>query len=196
MMTFRPFGLSFARSFGGTHGNELRTYPAPNGGACPNLHKGAPVRLAAGVVTSVGADPSGAWLGVVNGAAWVDPITSQPQMRNFLPADVSSAGFIDGDNRPQVYVTDNPTAIFSIQANASVTAGDLGLNFNVTTLGEDDLYGQSRYALAASTRTTANTAPLKVVGLARLPGNDWGNPFPVVEVKINQQIHTVLSAAL
>lgn len=195
MQTFRPFGLSFVGNLDGSHGNGVRTFATRNGANCPNLHKGAPVRLVAGHVVSVGADPSGAWLGVVNGVAFVDPVAG-PRFTNLLPAQTSSAGFIDGDNRPQVYVVNQPSAVFWIQANASVSAGDVGLNFNVTTLGEDNVFGVSRYALAATTRTTANTAPVKVVGLARIPENAWDNPFPIVEVKVNQPILTTLSAAL
>lgn len=194
MQEFRPFGLQFTGSLTGEHSNAVRAYAARNGANCPNLHRGAPVRLVAGHVTSVGASPVGAWLGVANGFAYVD--SNGPRFTSYLPAGTSSEGFIDGDNRPQVYVVDNPDATFWIQANASVSAGDVGLNFEVTTLGESNLYGQSRYALHAATRTTANTAPVKVVGLARVPGNAWDNPFPIVEVKINMPILTQLSAAL
>jgi hypothetical protein len=195
MQTFRPFGFDFVGNLSGSHGNELRTYAAANGANCPDLHKGAPVRLTAGVVTSITGTATGALLGVVNGVAYVDTLMG-PRFANYLPADTSSAGFIDGDNRPQVYVVDNPFAVFAIQADASVSAGDVGLNFDVTTLGEDSVMGRSRYAVRAASRTTANTGSVKVVGLAKLPGNAWDNPFPVVEVKINQPILTTLSAAL
>lgn len=195
MQEFRPFGLQFSGSLTGEHSNVQRAYPTRNGSTCPNLHRGAPVRLVGGHVTSVGASPVGAWLGVANGFAYVDPVNG-PRFVSYLPAATSSSGTIDGDNRPQVYVIDNPDATFWIQANASVSAGDLGLNFEVTTLGESDLYGQSRYALHATTRTSAASAPVKVVGLARIPGNAWDNPYPIVEVKINVPVVTQLSAGV
>lgn len=194
MQVYRPFGLMFCNTLSGTFLNAVRAFATRNGPTCPALHKGAPVRLQAGHVVSVGTDPSGAWLGVVAGVAYVD--SYGPKFANFLPAGTSSMGPIDGDNRPQVYVVADPDATFWIQANASVSAGDVGLNFNVTTLGESDLFGQSRYGLMATTRTTANTAPLKIVGLARVPDNAWDNPFPIVEVKMNMPILTTLSAAL
>lgn len=192
---FAPFGLVATAAFG-THGNEVRAYPLPNGSACPDLAKGSPVKLNAGVVTSVGTG-GGPLLGVAVGFAWVDPTSKQPFIRQSIPADVSSAGFIDGSNRPTAYVIDNQEAIFLVQADASVTAGDLGLNFDVTASGGDvdTAYGVSRYALDASTRTSAAGTALKLVGLARVDDNEWGDPFPWVLVKLNGPIMAQVSAA-
>lgn len=194
-VSFAPFGLRAIAAFG-SHGNELRAYPLPNGASCPNLGKGSPVKLNAGVVTSIGASGNGPLLGVANGFAWVDTI-SGPQLRNSIPAATSSAGLLDGSDRPAAYVIDNPNAIFMIQANASVTAGDLGLNFNVTAAGGDvsTVYGTSQYALQASSRTSAVGTALKLIGLANIPDNTWGDPFPVVVVKMNGPIIEQVSAA-
>jgi len=193
--SFAPFGLRAVAALG-THGNEVRAYPLPNGANCPDLGKGSPVKLSGGVITSIGATGDGPLLGVANGFAWVDAVTG-PQLRNSIPADVSSAGLFDGSNRPTAYVIDNPFATFLIQANASVTAGDLGLNFNVTAAGGDvdSVYGVSRYALQASSRTSAINTAVKLVGLANIPDNNWGDPFPVLVVKLNGPILQAVSAA-
>ena len=192
--SFAPFGLRAIAAFG-SHGNEVRAYPLPNGANCPDLAKGSPVKLSGGVVTSAGTG-SGPLLGVANGFAWVDAVTG-PQLRNSIPADTSSAGLFDGSDRPTAYVIDNPFATFLIQADASVTAGDLGLNFDVTATGGDvnTVYGTSRYALDASTRTSAIGTALKLVGLANIPDNNWGDPFPIVVVKLNGPIMQQVSAA-
>ncbi len=194
--SFAPFGLRAVAALG-THGNEVRAYPLPNGSACPDLGKGSPVKLSGGVITSAGASGDGPLLGVAAGFAWIDPTTKQPQLRNSIPADTSSAGLYDGSDRPTAYVVDNPFATFLIQANASVTAGDLGLNFNVTAAGGDvdSVYGVSRYALQASTRTSAINTAVKLVGLANIPDNNWGDPFPVLVVKLNGPILQQVSAA-
>lgn len=184
--SFAPFGLRPAAALG-THGNEVRAYPLPNGATCPNLGKGSPVKISGGVVTSIGASGDGPILGVAAGFSWVDPTSRQPFLRSYIPAGTSSAGLIDGSDRPTAYVTDNTEALFIIQANASVTAGDLGLNFNVTAAGGDvdSVYGVSRYALQASSRTSAVGTAVKLVGLARIQDNAWGDPYPVVVVKMN-----------
>ena len=197
MQTFAPNGLQMVSDITGHHNNAQRVYEVPNGASCPALHRGAPVKFSGGVVTSVGAAGNAPILGVFNGAAWIDSGSSrQPVISGFLPAGTSSAGNFEGlGTRPQVYIIDNPDTTFYIQANASVSAGDMGLNFNVTTLGESDAFRQSRYALQASSRTSAVTGAFRIVGLARLPGNAWDNPFPVVEVKINQSILSLTSAS-
>ncbi len=194
-VSFAPFGLRAIAAFG-THGNEVRAYPLPNGANCPDLGKGSPVKLSGGVIVSAGATGDGPLLGVANGFAWVDAVNG-PQLRNSIPADTSSAGLLDGSNRPAAYVIDNPFALFLIQANASVTVGDLGLNFNVTAAGGDvdPVYGVSRYALQASTRTSAINTAVKLVGLANIPDNAWGDPFPVLVVKLNGPIMQQVSAA-
>ncbi len=193
--SFAPFGLRAIAALG-THGNEVRAYPLPNGANCPDLAKGSPVKLSGGVIVSAGASGDGPLLGVANGFAWVDAVVG-PQLRNSIPADTSSAGLFDGSTRPTAYVIDNPFATFLIQANASVTAGDLGLNFNVTAAGGDvdSVYGVSRYALQASSRTSAINTAVKLVGLANIPDNNWGDPFPVLVVKLNGPILQQVSAA-
>lgn len=191
-LSFAPFGLLPAQGFN-SHGNEVRQYAAPNGAACPDLAKGSPVGLSGGVVTSAGGG-TGPLLGAVIGIAYIDGTTKRPVVDQYLPADVSSAGFIDGDNRPQVYVVDNPETIFQIQANASVSAGDVGLNFNVTATAADAIdtvFKVSRHALHAASRTSAITGALKVVGLARIVDNAWSDPYPVVLVRMNSVIAQV-----
>lgn len=193
--SFAPFGLRAVAALG-THGNEVRAYPLPNGANCPDLGKGSPVKLSGGVITSAGAG-GGPLLGVAAGFAWIDPTTKQPQLKNSIPADTSSAGLYDGSDRPTAYVVDNPNALFIIQADASVTAGDLGLNFDVTASGGDvnSVYGTSQYTLDASTRTSAVGTALKLVGLANIVDNNWGDPFPIVVVKLNGPILQQVSAA-
>lgn len=190
--SFAPFGLRPVAAFG-THSNGVRFYPLPNGATCPQLGTGSPVGLTGGVVVSTGAG-TGPILGVCAGFAWVSDSTKRPVLQQWIPSGTSSAGFIDGENRPQAAVIDNPEAIFMVQANASVTAGDLGLNFNVTATAADavdTVYGQSRMALHAASRTSAITGAFKVVGIARIVDNTWGDPYPVVLVRMNSVIAQV-----
>jgi len=193
--SFAPFGLRAVAALG-THGNEVRAYPLPNGANCPDLGKGSPVKLSGGVIVSAGTG-GGPLLGVAAGFAWIDPTTKRPVLQNYIPADTSSAGYYDGDNRPTAYVVDNPHAEFIIQADASVTAGDLGLNFDVTAASGDvdSVYGVSRYALKASSRTSAVGTALKLIGIARIVDNAWGDPYPIVVVKLNGPILDQVSAA-
>lgn len=190
--TFAPFGLLPCQAFN-THGNEIRPYNAPNGAACPDVARGTPVALSGGVITSV-AGGTGPILGAAMGVAYIDAATKRPVIASYLPADTSSGGMYEGDGRPWVYVADNPDTIFQIQADASVTAGDVGLNFNVTATAADAIdtaYGVSRYALDASTRTSAVTGALKLVGILKVIDNAWGDPYPIVLVRMNSAVALV-----
>jgi hypothetical protein len=192
---FRPFGLRPVANSGGSHGNEVRAYPLANGASCPNLGRGSPVKLTGGVVVSVGAAGDGPILGVAAGFQWVDAVAG-PVQRNAIPAGTSSAGTLDGENRPMAFIHDNPSAVYMVQADASVSRGDLGLNFVVSASGGDvqPIYGTSRYALRAASRTSAITGSYKLIGLARISDNTWDDPFPVVVVEANRPLLTETSA--
>lgn len=195
MLDFRPFGLRFVGTLSGATGPAQHMYVLPNGSTCPALAQGSPVKHAGGVVTSVGAAGDAPILGVATGFMWVNETTKAPQFSTWIPAGTSSGGFIEGTNRPIAFVIDDPHALFMIQANATVSQADVGRNFNVTADGGDPntVTGQSRYALHVASRTSATTAALKVVGLAKLPGNAWDNPFPIVVVKLNRPLLTETS---
>lgn len=194
---FAPFGFRPAKAIGGDHGNTLVRYRVPNS-VTAAIANGAPVRLNGGYVVAVGASGDGTpeTLGVALGFMWVDPLTGQPQYRQYIPAGTSSAGVMEGNiDTPMVLVVDDPNAVFHIQADASVTVGDVGLNFNVTAAGGiDTLYNNSRYALDASTRTSANTAMCRLVGIVEEADNAFGDPYPIVAVRLNRPLNTSTSA--
>lgn len=194
--TFAPFGLRFVGNLNGSHGNEQRQYYLPNGATCPQINRGAPVKMSGGVITSVGAAGQAPILGVAAGFYWVDSVTKRPIQQNYIPAGTSSGGLVDGFNQPLAFVVDAPDSLFFVQADASVSLGDMGLNFDVTAVGgdTDTIYGTSKYALKASSRSSAITGAFKIVGLARIDGNTWSDAFPIVTVKMNRSILAEASA--
>jgi hypothetical protein len=60
-------------------------------------------------------------------------------------------------------------------------ANTIGKRFGVDYTAGNPMYGDSRVALGAA---TAATGPLRVLGLAKLPGNNWGIAEPIFEVSI------------
>ena len=193
--TLAPFGLRPARARDQSHGHARRQYPASAGGTAGAIHYGDPVRLSGGCVIPVGTsgDNTPAALGVFDGAAWVDPTTKTPVWSKKLPAGTSSDGLFDGYAQPVVWVIDDPDATFHVQADASLSVGDVGRNFNVTTSTPNTLIGVSRYRLNVASRTTSQNGMLRVVGLARMQENSWADPYPVVEVAFNAQNFIVTS---
>jgi hypothetical protein len=182
---FVPFGLRNVANMG-SHGNEIRQYPLPNGSTCPNLGRGSPVKFTGGVITSLGSG-GGPILGVAHGFAYIDPTTKRLTHASQIPQGTSSGGLVDGETRPIAYITDSSEALFTVQANATVSSADFGLNFDLTAASGDvdQVYGVSRYALKASSRSSAIGLPVRIVGIAKITDNAWKDPYPIVVVKLN-----------
>jgi hypothetical protein len=191
---FAPFGLRNVANMG-SHGNEIRQYPLPNGVSCANLGRGSPVKFNNGTITSLGTG-GGPILGVAHGFAYIDPTTKRLTHASQIPAGTSSGGLVDGESRPIAYITDSAEALFMVQADATVSQTDFGLNFDVTASGGDvdQVYGVSRYALKASSRSSAIGLPCKIVGIAKIIDNAWNDPYPIVVVKLNTIMAQVSAA--
>jgi len=87
-------------------------------------------------------------------------------------------------------VMDNVNATYLIQADASMSIGDINSqNFGVTLGAGSTVTGKSGFGIKASTRTTG-AAMLRPVAVWGVDGNDINvaaeRAFPVVEVRIAQ----------
>ena len=122
-------------------------------------------------------------VGVFNGCNYIDPTTGKPTWKNFYPGSVNiTAGKIIAD------VIDDPSQLFTIQADEDIVQADIGKNADVVGTGGSTTTGVSTMELDSS--TIANTAALnlKIVGLYNAPGNALGE-FAVVVVKINEHLY-------
>lgn len=122
-------------------------------------------------------------VGVFNGCNYIDPTTGKPTWKNFYPGSVNiTAGKIMAD------VIDDPSQLFTIQADEDIVQADIGKNADVVGTGGSTTTGVSTMELDSS--TIANTAALnlKIVGLYNVPGNALGE-FAVVVVKINEHMY-------
>jgi hypothetical protein len=183
------FGFRPARMRGGAPNSKaLNEYPIANGFA-GNIFYGDPVKqISTGTIVVASASTDNA-CGVFYGCTYVDPTTKQPQYSRYWPASTSSA-----DGAPKALVLDDPGATFIIGADASVSAGDLGLNFDVSNGGGNTLLGQSAFVLAAGTRK-GGSGLVRVVGLYTTPDNAYGDAFTQVEVRFVQHVDARTSAA-
>ena len=98
----------------------------------------------------------------------------------------------------KAFVVDNPAATFIVQADASVSAGDINSqNFNVTLGSGSTFTGKSGFGLEAGTRTTGN-AMLRAIAVLDEPGNDITvaaeRAFPKLEVRIVKHVDAYISA--
>ena len=94
-------------------------------------------------------------------------------------------------------VVDENTATFLVQADASLSIGDINSqNFSVT-LGAGSTYtGKSGFGLKAAGRTTG-VAMLRPISVWSIPGNNItiaaDQAFPIVEVRIVQNDQKFMS---
>lgn len=123
-------------------------------------------------------------IGVFVGASYVDPSLKYFLNSQFWPGGTTST-VTTGQGRPLGYVVDDPNAVFLIQANATLTQAAVGKNAAIVQTAGTASIGKSRNALDAASVNTTPTLPLRIVGLAELPDNAWGDAYPIVLVKFN-----------
>jgi hypothetical protein len=119
--------------------------------------------------------------GVFLGCSYV--ADGEPKFSKYWPANTSATKAV-------AYVADDPSATFIVQADASVTAGDINSqNFDVTLGSGSTVTGNSGFGIKASTRTTG-LAPVRPISVWAVPGNDIAvgaeRAYPVLEVRITQ----------
>lgn len=180
-------GLTPSRKVGsGYNTGGVTAYPVANSYATA-LFKGDPVKLSAGYIQQSGGTETAA-IGSVRGFFYYgsDP-AGKPRFTDQLPASTSTYGgqSFEGFTSPVALVVDDPNATFHIPADASVTVGDVGLYFQVSVGSGSTQTGLSGARVNVSSRSATSTDRLvKVVGLAKLPGNSWGAASnTVVEVR-------------
>ena len=191
--TAAPFGLTPARKLGQNKNSEgVSTYRIANAFA-GNIFTGDLVRLNVvnGTITAVSASTN-LGIGVFLGCQYNDPTNNnRPRWNTYWPTGTSVA---DG-SQPVCFVADDPWQTFYIQADASVSVGDIGRTFSVSVSAGNTTTGQSRYSLNAGSRSLDNVAHLQMVDVKDVPGNVLSDAFTIVEVLIRNHFWNSNSAA-
>ena len=171
----------------GPNGSGANEYPIASGYAA-NIFTGDIVVNAAGYVNVLTTITDKA-MGVFVGCRYV--ANGEPNWSPYWPSGTSATDAF-------AMVVDNPSATFVIQADASVSIGDMNSqNFNVTLGSGSTVTGRSGFGINASTRTTGN-AMLRPIAFVDEPGNDYSVSteiaFPKLEVRIVKHIDAYISA--
>lgn len=120
-------------------------------------------------------------VGVAQGFRYIDSTTKKPTWSKSLAAATSSA-----DSNIWALVQADPQQLYVVVADATVSQGDVGLNFELSGVGAPDTNGRSTAVLKASTRTSA-TKMVRLVGPYNLPDNIFGSDaYPYVVVRFVQ----------
>ena len=146
-----------------------------------NIFSGDLVKLDGGVIKAIATTTDYA-VGVFQGCNYIDSVTKQPVYSNYYPSGVSSAV-----GQPTAFVVDDPAATYLVHADASVSIGDINLNFDVTLGAGSTVTGISGFGIIATSRVQT-TAMVRVLDSYGEPGNAFGDANPKVEVRIVQHV--------
>lgn len=219
VMTFNPFGLSLVSYKGGKYKGTTSPYPITSGlQATFTFAKNTPTNVSGigqGDMVMI-YDNAGslnlAWSpytlngtfqlttqyyvwGVFNAVTYTDITGTDKE----LPFWASLTQTFNG--KPAVATIDDvPNNVYQIQANGAIStaANQVGCNYGFSMLagGPNTQTGQSTAFLdtgqllnAGNAQGGAIYAPLKIVGLADIPNNNWTDPYPIVNVVINNHIY-------
>jgi hypothetical protein len=132
--------------------------------------------------------------GAIKSAA-AGPITGV--VEGFVPDGVTDrVGYGAASTAFYVLVRDDPNAEFMIQDTAgTIAAADVGLNASMTLAAGNAYSKRSGNVLDAATKATTATLPLKILGLAQIPGNDFG-AYAKLRVKINNSTEANATAGV
>lgn len=177
------FGMVPLRKVGSNYNSTAQTQYDIANATASNIFHGDLVTIADGFITPIATTTDYA-VGVFVGCEYTDPVSKQPTFSHYFPANTSSA-----IGNPVGFVVDDPYASFMIQADASVTAGDINSqNFEVTLGSGSTVTGNSGFGIKASSRATTTKA-VRPIALIDEPGNALSGTdgaFPKLEVKIVQ----------
>ena len=177
------FGMVPLRKVGSNYNSTAQSQYDIANATASNIFHGDLVTIADGFITPIATTTDYA-VGVFVGCEYTDPVSKQPTFSHYFPANTSSA-----IGNPVGFVVDDPYASFMIQADASVTAGDINSqNFEVTLGSGSTVTGNSGFGIKAASRATTTKA-VRPIALIDEPGNaltGTDGAFPKLEVKIVQ----------
>lgn len=195
--TASPYGLKAVNHIGGTpYAGSTRLLPIASGYGV-NIFNGSIVSIvAAGTIEIVvttgngGAGDAAAFpagtIGVFVGCTYSDPVTGNLTFSQYWPS-----GTVASD--AQAYIVDDPDVVFMAQADAAVTAVDLGQNTHLAAIQAtgtgNTTTGNSTSAVTATTATTAAFA-FRIVDFVDSPTSAVGDDFTDLLVKFNAGVHS------
>ena len=123
--------------------------------------------------------------GVFLGCSYVQNGTGFWLNAQYWPASTTT-GVTAGQGRPLALVaSDWGQGVYMIQGDGPIPQTALGANGDIVQTAGTSTFGKSRNALSSVALDTTSSRPLRVVGLADIPGNAWNDAFTIVLVKFN-----------
>lgn len=177
----KPFGLRPVGNLSATGAQKQYGYQIASGQAGA-IYQGDLVVVYDGYIIKYDASTHAAPTGVFNGCQYNDPTRAdKPTWKNYYPGSITvNIGQIDCE------VLDDPSQLFLIQADGTVTQANIGKNADPTasTTGSTTT-GVSAGSLSSASIAKTAALTFKIVGLSNQADNALGQ-YAVVVVKLNQ----------
>ncbi len=191
----RPFGFTATRHGAGGTPQRLGSYEIANGLAA-DIFSGDPVViLGSGRTISLAtAGNSNLIVGIFAGVRFTDA-NGDVQFRPFWRTGTVGTGLQRGEDNPEALVYDDPRQEFVIQVSGSagLVVANVGLLANFVAGAGSAFTGRSAFELD-QTSLNASARQLRILGLSRIPENDFGE-FAKARVLINNHSYGQLAAA-
>lgn len=176
---FHPSGLDRAQAL--ANGIQaVSTSGNVSAGYATTILKGQPVKMDAGgyIVVAAAGDP---FLGCFAGVEWTDS-TGRRRVSNYWPANESfQVGSV------VAYFYSDPNIVYEIQTDGTMAQTAIGdeADLSNTTDGSTTT-GLSQCTLSATLVGANGEAQMRIVDIAPIPGNAWGDDFVIVRAQIAQ----------
>jgi hypothetical protein len=179
--TLAPFGLRPIGTLGGGPVPAIRQYPILSTEST-RICFGDVVKLTdAGGTTTIQKDTgttTATPIGIFAGCRFTDLNSSQLTFSQ----QWSGAANTDG----MAYVIDDPTVLFTMQADGTVNDDDLAANAAIVQTASSAALSISRVTLDISTAATTNTLPVRIVDwLGGYDGDQYGTAYPIMVCRFN-----------
>jgi len=176
MSATKVTGLQPSRVRGAApNSNGLNEYPIASGATA--MYTGTPVRLASGTLTPC-VTTTEVPVGTFQGCRYVE--NGEQKFKSYY-SGVSASDIVG-------LVNDNPGQTYIISSNATVAAGIVGNNVEVSSIaGGSTFTGKSTIVAKTTAGSTgkATNGLLRVIGVVDEPSNAVGDAFTKLEVAFN-----------
>ena len=176
MSATKVTGLQPSRVRGAApNSNGLNEYPIASGATA--MYTGTPVRIASGTLTPC-VTSTEVPIGTFQGCRYVED--GEQKFKPFY-SGVSATDIVG-------FVNDNPGQTYIISSNATIAAGIVGRNVEVSSIaGGSAFTGKSTIVAKTTAGTTgkATNGALRVIAIVDEPDNAVGDAFTKMEVEFN-----------
>ena len=179
--TLAPFGLRPIGTLSGGPVPVIRQYPILSTEST-RICFGDVVKLTdAGGTTTIQKDTgttTATPIGIFAGCRFTDLNSSQLTFSQQWSGAANTSGL--------AYVIDDPTVLFTLQADGTVNDDDLAANAAIVQTASSAALSISRVTLDISTAATTNTLPVRIVDwLGGYDGDEYGTAYPIMVCRFN-----------